>query len=522
MKNSKKFIATAAAIVLAACAAAPMAMTASAASIEITNIGTSVGHTFEVYQVFTGKYNSDGTLSELKWGADVTAYDSTAVTAGTLVSTAVLEALGDDARAIAKKLTYDDTPTDTKTSSGDTLTFEGLADGYYVIKDTTDLTGEDDANSAYIVKVAGSTATSVAIKKSTPKLDKLVLDEIDDAEAGATNGWGESADHAINETFQFKLVATIPADDDLAYYDKYELIFSDTMSAGVTYAGNVAVYVDGNQITNGFAATGATEGQAGQSMTVTVDDVKAHLGDSVKLGSKEIKVEVVYDAYLNEAAIVTNANVASTTDINKNTVGLQYSNNPDSTGGGTHGTTPTDTVWVFTYQMLNTKYEVSAEAGNELKDAEFQLVDSDGNAVYFTLDGSKYYAATSTTDGASTTIKSLGDGTFNLYGLDAGTYTLTETKAPAGYNAVADMTITIAATHAEDADGAAVTLSNHGVKNGDVDMTNGQKIVDTKNNSLPSTGGIGTTLFLLGGGALVGVSGVYLVSKKRAKSEEEK
>ena len=237
--NTRKIVAMIAAMALTAAMAVPSVMMSvsaeDAAEVTITGLDASVKRDFEVYQVFTGTYNSaDGKFSDLKWGSGVTKYDNGEVSAGALVSDAVLKNFGDDARAIVDKLVLG-TAAKTVQSDAATLTIDGLADGYYVIKDVTNMDNKDDANSAWIVQVAADgKTTSIAIKKQTPSVDKLVLDETADAEAGATDGWGESADHAINESFQFKLTATIPADSDLTAYETYKLMFTDTMSAGVT------------------------------------------------------------------------------------------------------------------------------------------------------------------------------------------------------------------------------------------------------------------------------------------------
>lgn len=533
--KTRKIATMIAAMALAATMAIPSAMmTASAedvAEVTITGLDASVARTFEVYQVFTGKYDTDkGSFSELKWGSGVTSYDETDVTAGELVADSVLENLGNDARAIVGDLELG-TATKTVQSSAAILKIDGLADGYYVIKDVTNMDDKDDANSAWIVQVAADgKTTNIAIKKETPSVDKQVLDETADAEAGATDGWGESADHAINETFQFKLTATIPANNNFAAYDSYKLVFNDTMSSGVTYEDIESVTITSSTLTGTKAleltasqytetATAATS-KAGLTWSLSIADVKAlvNADDADIFGKEEITVEVIYNAHLNENAIISTAS-GNDLNVNNNKVDLQYSNNPDNTGTGTSlGKTPEDFVWVFTYEVDNTKYKISADSGNELAGAGFTLYSDSAKQTEIKLidngDGTYTVADQTATTGVVTEMTShTGDGIFNIKGLDAGTYYLSETSVPDGYNAAGDITITIGATHIENNDGTAANLTLSGT-NVDND------IVDTKNSTLPSTGGMGTTLFLLGGGVTMAAAGIYLVSKKRAKDAE--
>ena len=533
--KTRKIAAMIAAMALAATMAVPsVMMSASAedvAAVTITGLDASVARTFEVYQVFTGKYDTDkGSFSELKWGSGVTSYDETTVTAGELVADSVLENLGNDARAIVGDLELG-TATKTVKSSAATLKIDGLADGYYVIKDVTNMDDKDDANSAWIVQVAADgKTTNIAIKKETPSVDKQVLDETADAEAGATDGWGESADHAINETFQFKLIATIPANDNYAAYDTYQLKFNDTMSSGVTYEDIKSVTITSSTLTGTKAleltasqytetATAATS-KAGLTWSLSIADVKAlvNADDADIFGKEEITVEVIYNAHLNENAIISTAS-GNDLNVNNNKVDLQYSNNPDNTGTGTSlGKTPEDFVWVFTYEVDNTKYKISADSGNELAGAGFTLYSDSAKQTEIKLidngDGTYTVADQTATTGVVTEMTShTGDGIFNIKGLDAGTYYLSETSVPDGYNAADDITITIGATHIENnaKNAANLTLSGTNVDN---------DIVDTKNSTLPSTGGMGTTLFVIGGGVTAAAAGIYLVSKKRAKDAE--
>lgn len=530
MKTTKRFLAMTAALTLTACVAMTP-VSASAANITINNISTTEPHKFEVYQIFTGDL-TDGTFTNLRWGSGISSYDNTSATAGDLVPSDTIDAItaltgtdSEKARTIIGKIT----PSSTKAcedvvSSGGTASIEGLADGYYLIKDVTNLDGKDDANSSWIIYVADS--VSFDIKNVKPTVDKQVLDEADDAEAGATGGWGESADHAINESFQFKLKATIPADPDLAAYETYALTFTDTMSAGVTFESIESVTVGGTAIAAasytankvGDDTSAPASGDAGISWTLSIDDVKSLVPEGKTWGTDVIEVEVIYNAHLNDNAVISTAG-GTDLDVNNNKVKLTYSNNPDDTGAGTSdtGETPEDFVWVFTYEVDNTKYKVSAVEGNELEGAGFTLYSDSSKTTAIKLidnnDGTYTVADQSATTGVVTEMTShTGDGIFNIKGLDAGTYYLSETTVPDGYNAAEDLTISIGATHVENAAGTAANLTLEATHTDN-------SIVDTKNNSLPSTGGMGTRLFVLGGGATAALAGIYLVSRRRTKEE---
>lgn len=536
MKNTKRFLAMAASLALTACAAMPMTMMSTSAeedasSITITGDYAS-SHTFEIYQVMTGQYDAaNGTFSELKWGADVTGYGGSAVTPGSDVTDAQITAISGiaDAGTLPASLTLTGGERKYADKSGaSNVAFTGLAEGYYIVKDVTNFTNEDDSNSAWIVQVAGT--TTIGIKNAKPTFDKQVQDETADAEAGAdAEGYGESADHAINESFNFKLKATIPVDPDLKEYPTYAIKFNDTMSTGVTYEGITSVTVKSGENSKTLAAADYTLdisnilAAGGGSFTISIDDIKTLLPDDTEWGDDEIVVEVVYAAHLNEGAkIDTESREGGTTaDTNYNSGFLNYSNNPDSTGeGGTQpvGKTEEDYVWVFTYELDNTKYKINNSDGNELGGAGFTLYSDSEKTTEIKLidngDGTYTVADQSATSGFITEMTSHTDnGIFNIKGLDAGVYYLSETNVPDGYNAADDITITIGATHKEQT-ASTVDLALTGVGEG---VEN--KIVDTKNSSLPSTGGMGTKLFVLGGGSAAALAGVYLISRKRTKKE---
>lgn len=563
----------AAALTLAACAAAPMTMNVSAAATENTvsftgEVKDGVTHNYSAYKIFNGTVEGDNLtnisfakangfdafLAALK--ADKTIGDNF-TTASTVAEVAnVLSGFqdkSDDAKAFADFVATHATllaapVTGVKDSSTGKETIPLDSDGYYVIIETGATGGNDYARTSYILtQYDASKGAEITVKSAAPTVDKQVYDNDDKAATGDNNGWGESADHAINETFQMKLIATIPADKDFAAYKAYKVAFHDTYNKGITFEGIASVTVAGETTVNkGEANTDyqLASNTTNRTLDITINDiVPAITAASKKLGTDEITVEVIYNVHLNEEAATVNASASglSTSYDNVNGVYLEYSNNPNWNGSGTAtpgedtpgddestGKTPKDYVWVFTYESNNNKVD---DTNKPLTGAKFQIKNGDtviklvdkGNGEYVVADQN---SALSTSEGASpkivdTMVSTGTDAKFNIKGLDAGTYTLVETAAPQGYKVAADTVFHISATHSEGK-----TENNVDTELADVTLATGEgnslnhTIVDSSSSKLPSTGGMGTTLFVLGGCCMAGLAGIYLISKKRAKDAE--
>ena len=344
-------------------------------------------------------------------------------------------------------------------------------------------------------------------KAEKPSVKKEVFDNFDNQDGISTGVFGSSADHAINEKFQFKLTATLPASTDHAYdyYDTYAVCFKDTLSEGITYDKLDSVVINSNghtyDITNDTSKYTITESQ--NSFVVKIPDVKT-CAEGLDLNDGAT-ITVTYTAHLNDKAYV---NTGSGSTENKNSVQLQYSNNPRP--GEYWGTTPKSEVYVFTYQLNNTKLAEN-EHGAPLKDVGFCLYSDEACAhkVELYKEGDFYFPIKDATDKkAVEEMYSDKDGKFNIKGLDAGTYYLKETTPPKDYNACADKEIVISATHDVnhvelDSSKLSTTIINK--KAGGI--------------TLPSTGGIGTTIFYVVGGGLMVAAIVLLVTKKRMENK---
>lgn len=389
--------------------------------------------------------------------------------------------------------------------------------GYYLIVDDINISEGDfyHAYNSFLLVNVTEAPNNVIInhKVVKPTVEKKVYDN-DINDISSAGGWGSSADHAINEPFQFRLIAKLPAGKDEGcaydYYDKYTVCFNDTLSAGITFDNLDTVEIanvdgsDSKEITDYTLVKDLHEAGLPSSIKLSIDNVKT-AGLDLNDGAT---ITVTYTAHLNDKATVNTANGSKTTD-NKNSVFLQYSNNPRIDTSLDH--TTTSEVCVYTYQLNNTKYRDDDTPGNELAGAGFRLYSDeachDEDEIKLKMNDDGTYSRDFSTEGKGVEMISGQDGQFNVKGLDAGTYYLKETKTPDGYGACANKEIVISATHDV----------NHVDLSGNLSTT----IINKKAGgiTLPSTGGIGTTIFYVVGGGLMVAAIVLLVTKKRMENK---
>lgn len=493
-------------------------------------------HTYSAFQIFKGDVEGnnikDFKISNVDWGSNIITNSEDFLAQlkaaeriggqfeGATTAQDVLKVISrwhdsdDDSIAFARFVCHylysnDANPTYVVRAGSNALTIPEAKAGYYLFVDTTDFSKDDSYhsyNSFLLMVTKGNWNVPITPKAEKPTVEKKVYDNPDGT---STGGFGSSADHAINEKFQFQLTATLPDSTNRAYdyYDKYSVIFHDTLSEGITYDGPYSVVIESNDITYTITDpskyTINTDKLDSQNyFEVEIPDVKTCVA-GLDL-NKGATITVTYTAHLNEKASVNTAD-GGTSNINK--VYLTYSNNPqdESSIGKTPESTP---VYVYTYQLSNTKRQNTVD-GPALAGAGFKLY-SDAecnNEVGLYQEGEFYYPIKDATGKKAVEMISGENGQFNVKGLDAGTYYLKETITPAGYDTCGVTPVTIKADHSGNdhvnLEGSNLTIVNK--KAGGI--------------TLPSTGGIGTTLFYVVGGGLMVAAIVLLVTKKRMENK---
>lgn len=468
----------------------------------LTLNNTVTGHTYEVYQIFTGKLSTKDNkrvLSDLAWG--------TGVKANAYTETAKEKAkkLNDEAnaKAFAKELVDGKKLSDTKVtqaSTKGTTVIEGLAPGYYLVKDTEDsLKGKHDSYTAYILQVVGN--ATVKVKSDVPTSEKKVKD-INDSESSTMTVWQDSADWDIGDEVPFKIEGTLP--NNYSSYEKYTLKFHDKEEKGLTFnKDSVKVFVDDKEITDTTQYRVVTTNLTDEcTFEVIFDNMK-----SITEAGNNSVVRVEYTSTLNKDAVLGERG-------NKNTMHMEFSNNPNDEQGGDFGKTPDDTVIVFTYKVDVNKVD---EKGNKLTGAEFTLEKK------IKAEPKDKWVPIAKVEGTA------GD-LFEFKGIDDGEYRLTEKQAPQNYDKIPnEIYFEVVASHVILADNPTLDSLNGNIRTGDVGTmtftsnknagTLSTTVVNKPGSSLPETGGMGTTILYAAGTVMILAAAVFLVMQKKAEDK---
>jgi surface protein, putative len=499
MKRVKRVLALLAALALVLAMAVP----AFADEVKYTiTINNSVG-TYEAYQIFKGDL-AGNVLSNIEWGTGVTEAGKAAF--GRVTAAEVAKTLDNEtaAKAFATKISgY----LDTTAAVEGTDKITGLSAGYYLIKNKS--VNESEAYTDFILQVVNN--VKITPKGQKPTLEKQI--KHNDGE------WGVVGDNQIGDTVEFRTITTVPITTG---YTEYDYTIFDEMSTGLTSdvkdASGITIKINDEEKLDSSYYTVTVNAN---KFSVKVDILKAISEGKIEEGNK---LYTYYTGVLNE-----DANVYGKGN-QQNTAYLQYSNNPHDT---TKGETPHVTVYDWTFKMNVQKID-GADKEKELKDAKFVLskngavdlgtIDENGTPtktenlikLVYDSENSTYRVATAS-DKNITYVMTAGNIT--IKGLDdAVDYYLYETKAPAGYNRLTEpVKFKINATYDETGDSCTAVST----KVGDKAAVTGLK-VSVENNAgttLPSTGGMGTTVFYVVGGGLMAVAVVLLVTKKRMENK---
>lgn len=339
----------------------------------------------------------------------------------------------------------------TQEGNGSSITFSNLDLGYYLVDSSLGaLCGLNTTNPDATIKE----------KNEKPEIKKEVQTSAGD--------WGSENNAKIGDTVEYKVEIKV-ADGAQKY------TVTDTMSKSLTFNNSSLKVTANDAVTTDYTLTPTTNG-------FTLELPESY----VSTLTKGTTIIVTYNATLNKDAVIDG-------DGNTNEVKLGY---------GNHQNTVPSKVTTKSYQFDLVK--VDGTTNKLLDGAEFELADGNTKLSFVKDTAGNYRVAAAGEDGATTTI-TVKNGKVNIYGLAGKTYTLTETKAPDGYNKL----VTSETVNLADGSKTHATIVGSVYKDGGVVVENHAGTV------LPSTGGIGTTLFYVIGGGLMVAAVVLLVTKKR-------
>lgn len=514
-------------------------------SVTIKNVEGNATE-FEGYQIFNADVATDGTVSNITWAnTDVQSAvegvirKEEAFYAGRTAQDAadwITKKVGDEGSSVAfnstayKIAAAVDGLADKKTTNNGAAS--GLAHGYWLFVTKADTIGDGEAGTSPIFTVVGDTPVEVNEKTGIPTVEKKIVSDADGLEHDA-------ADSQIGQDVTYNLYGTIAENYDK--YDTYFYRFSDQISKGLTLQDGAEVYLyankkdakddlartKGKKITDNFVMKTSAEPDADGNKTTTWTCGDLKKVDGVTKGSY---IVVSYRAKINrEATVGDNAG-------NTNTVKLEYSNNPMTTGTGT---TVPDEVKTYTYGLKLNKVDLGTE--NALPNAKFTIKVT--NAADSNLVG-KYVQPTGALGDDAYKFTTGDDGAFTVKGLGAGTYEVEETDAPENYDKVAfHFTINESGTTGESSkankyelNGPSdqVIIGTPNDKKGDNklvaetdtatnnDGTFNITVGDTKHVGLPLTGLNGVTFTWIAGGAVLCIGVAHLIrSRKQAEESEQ-
>lgn len=364
------------------------------------------------------------------------------------------------------------------TASGTPVQFTGLGLGYYLVDSSVGTLCSLDTTKP---------AATIQEKNGVPSVDKIITS------GGVVSADGKSNSASIGDTVYFQ--TTITAQPGAQNY-----VLHDKMTKGLTLdSTSIKVQKDNTNLEETNYKLITSDFKDGCTFEI---EFTQEFCDKLKANDT---ITVTYSAVLNENAEIGNV------DTNTNEAWLKYGDSQTTQ----HKTTTTKTFEMNVFKFYEDKNNSNTEKG--LAGATFKLTKDSQDAVNIgfvktsneTATDDVYRVAKRGETGTVATITSPKSGKFTIQGLGAGTYYLTETKQPDGYNKLSgSVTVVI------DKDGQVK------VKNGDAyDEVTQVKVENKSGTVLPNTGGAGTTMIYLVGAVLVLGSGVVLATKRRVKNK---
>ena len=518
-------------------------------SITITQSEGNASTTFKAYQIFTASVvdepgNSDKVVSNVDWAANLKNNEK----AKTDIINAIKGVAGGDslpqdpsAQDIADWLSdknHVNTSTNTRLDKDHVLNkiakaiidnniaqtgnsfkagelFNATSNGYYLfVTDKSSLSTAENAKAntgtSPIFAVVGGTGVTVAEKTKIPTIKKEVKEG---------DIWGNVSDSQIGEEIEYRLTGSVA--DNIDTFTTYTYEFHDHLSVGLeAIQSSVAVTIDGQSVqpANNYSVQltdtkNASNKVTGHDLTISFTDLKAAAKASNVTLTKNSRVVVTYKAKLTSDAEYTATG-------NTNEVKLVYSNDPMSNGTGT-STSKKVTDYIFGLDITK------VEEGNQNKKLaagfKVQVVnngDSESANKWLKNDGTLVEAK----EEAYEFMTDVTNGEVFIPGLVAGTYEITETTTPSGYNTIAPFQITVEPIY-ENGKLTVLTVSERadkvtpGTANGSVMPIT---IENKKGSGLPLTGLNGVTFTWIAGGAVLCIGVAHLIrSRKQAEESEQ-
>ena len=551
MKMFKRMAAAAAAFILAmtvmtagAFAEAEPNVDATAATIVIDG---SNKNTYKAYQIFVGvpDENGDFTASTVEFG--------NGVNVDALFAALNLPEAEQNENGVLKKLSEMEAAQVSEALKNDGVLNEenkitvtngtSLDLGYYYIAETdtqgTEATTDDLKGDILVIADEGN--LTITAKVGKPRAEKKVKENTYAVTVGSdisddlyAEGYNDAADYCIGDEVPFQLVGTMPQNIDSYTYYYYE--FTDRLAAGFVAPDedDFTVTLDGEEVDPDYIIIETNDGVT--TIRVILNNIKAKgevTADSV--------VKVNYTAVLDDDAVIG-------AEGNTNGVHLTYTTNPGYNGEGyfeqtgegevektekkdeeTEDTTE-DGVVVYTYELKINK--TSAATGAALQGVKFSLQNAEGHYANINTNG-KLLGWVESADASNYTFETGADGKLTFTGLDSGTYRIVEQEPLEGYEPITGpISFTITPNDARNTDGSWTYTEDDGtdaygaitVENDLITVNDGTITANVENEetayTLPETGGIGTTIFYVGGGITAAAAGIVLVARRRAKKDQ--